>query len=192
MTAGGEVYLVAEERGRLVAYAARRGREVTAVFVRPVRARTGLGATLVARLERGAAREGARSVFVRAAPGAVAFYAAAATARGAGSASRCRGASRCRPCGCGSVYRTRGERRTRPRRVRLQPPAGPPERAAPAVLAVLELRERVLLRDVLPGSSRVAFIAPMEVRIASVQASSAAASAATVTRSPAGTPFPTR
>lgn len=76
MTAGGEVYLVAEERGRLVAYAARRGREVTAVFVRPVRARTGLGATLVARLERGAAREGARSVFVRAAPGAVAFYAA--------------------------------------------------------------------------------------------------------------------
>ncbi len=76
MTAGGEVYVVAEERGRVLGYAARHGREVTAVFVAPSRARTGIGAALLARVERGALRAGARTVFVRAALGAVPFYAA--------------------------------------------------------------------------------------------------------------------
>jgi predicted N-acetyltransferase YhbS len=47
---------------------------VTAVFVLPSRARRGLGARLLAAVEGRAARSGARSVFVRAAPGAVAFY----------------------------------------------------------------------------------------------------------------------
>jgi putative acetyltransferase len=76
MTAGGEDYVVAEERGRVVGYAARRGREVTAVFVAPSRARRGLGAALLARVERDAVRAGARSLFARAALGAVPFYAA--------------------------------------------------------------------------------------------------------------------
>jgi GNAT superfamily N-acetyltransferase len=76
MTAGGEAYLLAERTGRVVAYAARRGREITAAFVAPSHARRGLASALVGRLERDAAREGARAVFVRAAPGAAAFYAA--------------------------------------------------------------------------------------------------------------------
>lgn len=78
MTVGGETYVVAEERGRIVGYAARRGAEVTAVFVRPARARAGIGAALLARVEHDAVRGGARSLLVRAALGAVPFY----TARG--------------------------------------------------------------------------------------------------------------
>lgn len=74
MTAGGEEYVVAEEGGGLVGYAARRGREITAVFVLPSRARAGLGARLLAAIERRAARSGARSLLVRAAPAAVPFY----------------------------------------------------------------------------------------------------------------------
>jgi GNAT superfamily N-acetyltransferase len=74
MTAGGEEFLVAEERARVVAYVARRGREITAVFVLPSHARRGLGARLLAAMERRAARSGVRSAFVRAAPGAVPFY----------------------------------------------------------------------------------------------------------------------
>jgi putative acetyltransferase len=74
MTAGGEEYVAAEEGGRIVGYAARRGREITAVFVLPSHARRGLGARLLAAVERRAARSGARSAFVLAAPGAVAFY----------------------------------------------------------------------------------------------------------------------
>ncbi len=77
MTAGGEACVVAERSGRVVGYAARRGREVTAVFVTPGRARQGLGTALLSRVERDAARAGARSLFVRAALGAVPFYAAA-------------------------------------------------------------------------------------------------------------------
>jgi putative acetyltransferase len=76
MTGGGEEYVVAEEGGRVVGYAARRGREITAVFVRPSRARAGIGARLLAAVERRAIRGGARAAFVRAAPGAVPFYAA--------------------------------------------------------------------------------------------------------------------
>jgi predicted N-acetyltransferase YhbS len=74
MGPGGEAYLVAEERGRIVGYAARRGREVTAAFVSPARARAGIGAALLTRLERAASRAGLRSLFVLAAPGAVPFY----------------------------------------------------------------------------------------------------------------------
>jgi N-acetylglutamate synthase-like GNAT family acetyltransferase len=77
MTAGGERYLVAERAGRLVGYAARREGEVTAVFVAPAHARTGVGAALLAALERQARREGAGSLFVLAARSAVGFYAAA-------------------------------------------------------------------------------------------------------------------
>jgi GNAT superfamily N-acetyltransferase len=76
MSAGGEAYLVAERGGRVVAYAARRGAEITAAFVAPPHARQGLASALLARLERQASRAGARSVTVRAAPGAVPFYAA--------------------------------------------------------------------------------------------------------------------
>jgi GNAT superfamily N-acetyltransferase len=74
LSRGGEEYVAADEGGRIVGYAARRGREVTAVFVLPSRVRRGLGTRLLAAVERRAARSGARSVFVRAAPGAVAFY----------------------------------------------------------------------------------------------------------------------
>jgi GNAT superfamily N-acetyltransferase len=86
MGAGGEEYVAAEEGGRIVGYAARRGREVTAVFVLPSRARRGVGARLLAAVERRASRGGAPSVFVRAAPGAVAFY----EARGYRGAARVR------------------------------------------------------------------------------------------------------
>jgi putative acetyltransferase len=74
MTEGGEEYVVAEERGRVVGYAARYGREITAVFVRASRARAGIGARLLAALERRAIRSGTRSAFVRAARGAIPFY----------------------------------------------------------------------------------------------------------------------
>jgi GNAT superfamily N-acetyltransferase len=86
MTAGGESYVVAESWGRIVGYAARRNREVTAVFVSPSRARSGVGAALVDRLERDARRVGARSLLARAALGAVPFY----RARGFGGARRVR------------------------------------------------------------------------------------------------------
>jgi GNAT superfamily N-acetyltransferase len=74
MTAGGESYLVATRGGAVVAYGARRGGEVTAVFVRPGAARRGVGAALVARLERDAAREGVRTLRIRAARSAIPFY----------------------------------------------------------------------------------------------------------------------
>jgi GNAT superfamily N-acetyltransferase len=76
MTAGGEAYLLAERRGRLLGYAALRGREVTAIFVRPSAARRGLGAALLGRLERLATRAGRRSLVVKAALPALPFYAA--------------------------------------------------------------------------------------------------------------------
>jgi GNAT superfamily N-acetyltransferase len=74
MTAGGERYVVAEERGRLVGYAATRGRELTALFVVPARARTGIGAALLAAIERRLARAGERTLFTRAALSGVRFY----------------------------------------------------------------------------------------------------------------------
>ena len=84
MTAGGESYVVAERGGQLVGYAARRNREVTAVFVSPSHARSGVGAALLERLERDARRLGARTLRAHAALGAVPFY----RARGFGGARR--------------------------------------------------------------------------------------------------------
>jgi putative acetyltransferase len=76
MTAGGEHYLVAGRGGRLLGYGALRGREVTALFVRPAAGRRGVGTALLRRLEREALRAGARTLRVRAAVPAVGFYAA--------------------------------------------------------------------------------------------------------------------
>lgn len=76
MTAGAEAYVVAERSGRVVGYAARRAGEVTAVFVAPGHARAGVGTALLSRIERDAVRAGVRSLFVRAALGAIPFYAA--------------------------------------------------------------------------------------------------------------------
>jgi N-acetylglutamate synthase-like GNAT family acetyltransferase len=74
MTAGGERYVVAERAGRIVGYAALRGAEVTAAFVLPSEARRGVGAALLARVERDARRRGVRRLVVRAALSAIAFY----------------------------------------------------------------------------------------------------------------------
>ncbi len=74
MTAGGERYFVAERGGAIVGYAAIRGDEVTAAFVRPGAARRGVGGALLARIEREARRRGVRRLVVRAATSAVAFY----------------------------------------------------------------------------------------------------------------------
>ncbi len=76
MTAGGERYLVAARGPALLGYAAWRGGEVTALFVRPGGAGRGLGAKLLARAEAGARAGGARRLTVVAARGAVPFYAA--------------------------------------------------------------------------------------------------------------------
>jgi len=75
MTAGGEEYVVAEEEdGTIVGYAARRRRELTAVFVAPSQARSGIGTRLLRRVEDEARRDGVSSLLVRAALGAVPFY----------------------------------------------------------------------------------------------------------------------
>jgi GNAT superfamily N-acetyltransferase len=74
MTAGGERRAVAEVGGRVVGFAGWRGREVTALFVRPGAAGLGLGARLLARAEAGARRSRARTLTVLAARGAVPFY----------------------------------------------------------------------------------------------------------------------
>ncbi len=76
MSAGGERYLVAARGDRLVGYAAWRGEELTALFVRPGEAGRGLGARLLARLEAEATAGGARRLTMVAAPGVVDFYAA--------------------------------------------------------------------------------------------------------------------
>jgi GNAT superfamily N-acetyltransferase len=78
MTAGGERYLVAARGARLLGYAAWRGGEVTALFVRPGEAGRGLGARLLGRVEAAARAAGVRRLTVVAAPAAVPFY----TARG--------------------------------------------------------------------------------------------------------------
>jgi GNAT superfamily N-acetyltransferase len=74
MTAGGERYVVAERGGAIVGYAAVRAAEVSALFVRPGAARRGIGAALLARVERGARRRGVRRLRVDAALPAIAFY----------------------------------------------------------------------------------------------------------------------
>lgn len=82
MSAGGERYLVAARGERLVGYAAWRGGELTALFVRPEEAGRGLGARLLARLEAAAVAGGARRLTMVAAPGVVAWYAAQGWRRG--------------------------------------------------------------------------------------------------------------
>ncbi len=74
MTAGGESYFVAERAGRIAGYAALRGGEVTAVFVRPSATRRGIGAALLARVEREARRRRVRRLVVHAALSALEFY----------------------------------------------------------------------------------------------------------------------
>jgi putative acetyltransferase len=76
MGPGGERYLVAERRGRVVAYAARREDEITAAFVHPAAARAGVGRALVERLAGDAVREGRRRLKAAAALPALGFYAA--------------------------------------------------------------------------------------------------------------------
>ncbi len=74
MTAGGEAYVVADRHGRIVGYAARRRREVTAVFVRPPYARRGVGAALLSRIEADARPRQIPALFVRASLPAISFY----------------------------------------------------------------------------------------------------------------------
>jgi GNAT superfamily N-acetyltransferase len=74
MTAGGETVLVAERRGALLGYAALRGAELTALFVRPSAARRGIASALLARIEALARRRGLGRLRVDAAHSGVAFY----------------------------------------------------------------------------------------------------------------------
>jgi len=82
MTAGGERYVVAVRCDRLVGYAAWRGEELTALFVRPGEGGRGLGARLLARIEAEAVAGGARRLTMVAAPGVVDYYAAQGWRRG--------------------------------------------------------------------------------------------------------------
>jgi GNAT superfamily N-acetyltransferase len=74
MTAGGETVLVAERGGALVGYAALRGAELTALFVRPSAARRGVASALLARVEALARRRGVARLRVDAARSGVVFY----------------------------------------------------------------------------------------------------------------------
>jgi len=74
MTAGGEAILAAERAGRVVGFAGLRAAELTALFVAPRAARRGVGAALIAAVERLARRRGLRRLSVVAAASAVPFY----------------------------------------------------------------------------------------------------------------------
>ena len=76
MGPGGETYLVAARTGRVLGYAALRGDELTAVFVRPRAQGAGVGRALVLAAASRARRGGARSLRVLAARAAIEFYAA--------------------------------------------------------------------------------------------------------------------
>lgn len=184
MTAGGEAYVVAEGAGGVVGYAARRGGEVTAVFVAPRAARRGVGGALLARVERDARRRGVGRLVVRAARSAVAFYEAAGFAGDRPVAV---------PLPGGLTLPSRLlAKRLAPRRDAQRRPQGRrngQRRHAPRSSRRGKASSRARLRA---GSSSAARIAPMEVRISSRQRSSVAASAATETRSPAEPFSPTR
>jgi len=75
MGPGGESYLLAERGGRVQGYAALRGRELTAAFVRPAAQGRGVGRALVAAAARAARRAGQRELRVLAAREAAGFYA---------------------------------------------------------------------------------------------------------------------
>lgn len=74
MTAGGETVLLAERAGAVLGYAALRGAELTALFVRPSAAGRGVGTALVARIEALARRRGVARLRVDAARSGIAFY----------------------------------------------------------------------------------------------------------------------
>lgn len=74
MGPGGEKYLVAVRGGRPLGFAARRGSELTAAFVRPKAQRGGVGRALVLAAARAARREGRTQLRVVAARAAVPFY----------------------------------------------------------------------------------------------------------------------
>lgn len=74
MTAGGETCLAAERAGRVVGYAALRGAELTALFVRPGAARGGVGTALLRRVEALARRRGEAALWTKAARSGAAFY----------------------------------------------------------------------------------------------------------------------
>jgi putative acetyltransferase len=76
MTAGGETYLLALRGERLLGYAARRGAELTALFVRPSEVGKGLGTRLLARVEAGARPGRVGGLHLFSARAAVPFYAA--------------------------------------------------------------------------------------------------------------------
>ena len=75
MGPGGEQYLVAQRGGKQLGFAARRGGELTAVFVRPPEQGRGVGRALVFAAARGARRNGYLLLRVTAALAAVPFYA---------------------------------------------------------------------------------------------------------------------
>lgn len=74
MTAGAETFVVAERGGALLGYAALRGAELTALFVRPSAARRGVASALLARVEALARRRGVGRLRVDAALSGVPFY----------------------------------------------------------------------------------------------------------------------
>ena len=74
MGPGGERYLLARRGGRALGFAAWRGEELTALFVRPRAQRRGVGRALVRAVALAARREGRRRLRVQAARGAVPFY----------------------------------------------------------------------------------------------------------------------
>jgi GNAT superfamily N-acetyltransferase len=82
MTAGGETVLVAARGASLLGYAALRGAELTALFVRPSAARRGVASALLARIEALARRRGVARLRVDAALSGVVFYRARGFAGG--------------------------------------------------------------------------------------------------------------
>ena len=74
MGPGGESYFLAERGGRVLGYAALRGRELTAAFVRPAAQARGVGRALVWAAARAARRAGQRELSVLSARDATGFY----------------------------------------------------------------------------------------------------------------------
>jgi len=190
MTAGGERTVVAVRGGRVAGYAALRGREVTAVFVHPRLARRGVGSALLRVLERDAARAGATRLVVRAALSALAFYEAAGFSGGrviavplpGGGALPARLLARRLPARAPAAEGLRDQSRPQGRRKGQRRQASRSSRRG-------KVSSRATLRA---GSASAARMSRIEARMSSWQRSRVAGSAATETRSPPATPFPTR
>lgn len=185
MTAGGERYAVAVRGGRIAGYAARRGAELTAAFVHPRAAGRGVGAALVARVERDAARAGVRRLSVLAARSAVPFY--AALGYGGGRAVRVplpgggalpsrRLAKRLAPPGPAAQSRPQGRRNGQRRQAARSSRSG-------------KASSRATLRA---GSESAPRMAAIDARISPRQRSRVSGSAATETRSAGAPASPTR